>query len=420
MDIDTKVTDKTKFITFGCWNYLNDTTDTDDNLTKVTNLLKIYIAEEGHEDKTEFIVISGDNYYPEKIQSDGGKNKIIFPDKLTEGFNKLPQNIEIDMIMGNHDYETNTKGNLYIDNISEDSREQNDCKIVKLEVNNTTTPPNNNISLNFFKSKYIPHSKTLILMIDTNIYLSDKEEFLKCFNVFFKEKNMVEDFNSALDLQTYQNRLIMDSINVISFGGIQNIIIIGHHPITGIKYKKKKNKKTGKEEEKIDTLNDIPEFIEVLNNIYNMVENINYYYLCADYHSYQTGQIVVQYETNTFTINQYIAGIGGTSLDHEIVPQHMHKQYIINDSKYNITYTPYQNIRDWGFLVCRIKNEGVEFEPQFINVSTDDEKKIGGGKKKSNFVRCKKISKKNIRNSKKRKTKQKQQKTKKNKFKFKF
>jgi hypothetical protein len=40
MDIDTDTginTGMTKFITFGCWNNLNNT---DDNLTKVTDLLK--------------------------------------------------------------------------------------------------------------------------------------------------------------------------------------------------------------------------------------------------------------------------------------------------------------------------------------------------------------------------------------------
>lgn len=396
MDMDTVMdTNMTKFITFGCWNNLNDTPR--DNLTKVMNLLKSYISEESSEDKTDFIVISGDNYYPEKIQNDTGKNKIIFESNLADGFNKLPKEIKIDMIMGNHDYETNTKGNnLYIDTISEGSREKNDCKIVQLELENTTAPLNNNISLHFFKSKYIPHSKTLILMIDTSVYSSDKKEFLHCFNVFLDGINVKRQFNHESDLQNYQNELIMNSINDNIDKGIKDIIIIGHHPITGIKYKKKTNKKTGKEEEKINTLNDIPEFIEILNNIYNIVGSINYYYLCADYHSYQTGEIVVQYGentntiTNTITINQYIAGIGGTSLDHEIPPENMNRPYTINDTNYNITYIPNENIHNWGFLVCRIKNEGVEFEPHFI----DDTKISVGGKK-------------NIRNSKKRKIKRK-------------
>ena len=40
-------------------------------------------------------------------------------------------------------------------------------------------------------------------------------------------------------------------------------------------------------------LNDIPFFKPVLKNIYDLVPNADFYYLCADLHLYQKGEVAV-------------------------------------------------------------------------------------------------------------------------------
>ena len=91
------------FIHFGCWNNLNEGC-----LETVMTRLNTRL------DK-------------------GKKKKIIIPEKLNLGFSYLPKDVDIYMILGNHDLETNTgKNNFFINNL-ENSVLKNDCKVIEYE-----------------------------------------------------------------------------------------------------------------------------------------------------------------------------------------------------------------------------------------------------------------------------------------------
>lgn len=325
-----------KFISFGCWNNLNMPKG---NLKAVMHELNTYLS---REPAIQRIIISGDNYYPDKIDTEISKRKIIHHDKLIEGFDSLPKDIPINMIMGNHDLESNgKKTTLYLS----DEPESGNCKITHLEMKIAERIPN--IKLSLFQSIFLAEHKTLILMIDTSVYSDDAHIFLKCYNDFINEQ-----FSTANELIQYQNRLIYSAIEEHN-SSVDNIIIVGHHPITGLKSKKNE----------IKVINDIPEFIPVLNAIYGITgERVNYYYLCADYHSYQHGYITL---ANGMDIEQYIAGIGGTELDPDLK---LTEEY--DETKNGIRYrlSPGDNIRNWGFLVCRIEDDKFTCEPRFLSV----------------------------------------------------
>ena len=126
-DMDENKLDK--FIQFGCWNNLN--TKVKDGkekqlgcLNKVFGLLNEYLTKV--EVKPKFLIISGDNYYPEKQKEDDvTTNIVIHPDKLIEGFKKLEIDLPIYMMLGNHDLEKTPK---------EEDPTQQECKILNLEM----------------------------------------------------------------------------------------------------------------------------------------------------------------------------------------------------------------------------------------------------------------------------------------------
>lgn len=353
--MESSLTDR--FIHFGCWNNLNKK----GKLLEVMNLLNEYIMTKND---VKFIIVAGDNYYPDKKKVDNDKKKkIIFTDKLIQGFNILPKTIEIDMILGNHDLE-NDKFNeeLFVNENGTEYSENGTCKITQLEKD--SAGENENINLILFKKRLI--NDTLILLIDTSLYSSDEEvtDYLKCYELFLG--NEIESIES---LRNYQNEFIYNSIR--ENRNIKNLIMVGHHPITGFKMKKNKNK----------LMNDIPNFYNVLRDIYklNDAENINYYYLCADYHSYQSGDVVLRMNDGSgeMKIRQYICGTGGTELDDNL-------DY--NDSKLNginlvdqtddfaLNYQMIENICDNGFLDCEINGDEIKFT--FIRLTN-----VGGRKK---------------------------------------
>jgi hypothetical protein len=110
-----------RFLHFGCWNNLNE----GNNLNGVMQQLKVFT--ENSSVPVEFISISGDNYYPDKvkIKTPTGKikQKTIIQERLNSGFDCLPKgDFQYIMSMGNHDLETN----LYLDGTVE-----TDCHILR-------------------------------------------------------------------------------------------------------------------------------------------------------------------------------------------------------------------------------------------------------------------------------------------------
>ena len=205
------------FIHFGCWNNLNKGC-----LKNVMDLLEKRL-QNAAKPKIDFLTIAGDNYYPKKKEVDGKKKKIIIPSLLETGFKSLPPEIPIYMILGNHDLET--KGIEPLVPVEE----KDDCSIIKYE--KISKNKNGNIEYNLFK-EFMLENGTLILMIDTSMYSVDVGEYLPCYNYFLERT-----FTTTEELRAYQFGLIMKTLTKYNDGEIKNLIIIGHHPIIGLKQK---------------------------------------------------------------------------------------------------------------------------------------------------------------------------------------
>jgi len=375
-----------KFIHFGCWNNLNIKKNKQIGcLNNVMTQLNQYLKSDP---QVNFIIIAGDNYYPDKNLVNEKKQKIIYPDLMNNGFNKLPTNLPIYMILGNHDLETNTKKqNLFIENTS--NPEKGDCAIINYQKQIVNNNPSKNIDYFLFKEKLL-NNNTLLLMIDTSMYSLDVDKFLPCYNIFL-ERNFI-DSNELIE---YQNNLIMEAITS-NYASIKNIIISGHQPITGIKYEEPDETK-GETTGEIEILNDIPYFRDLLKKMYEKMTQLTgenttrYYYLCADLHLYQKGKIILPIdETNNMVITQYVVGTGGTKLDNDI-PREKIGQSFESDG---IRYLLEDCIKTCGFLECVI-----EEEPMFKFISFSN-----GGKRKTTHKRSRKINRK-TRKIGKRKTK---------------
>ena len=345
-----------KFLQFGCWNNLNGG---EGNLKGVMKYLEQRVKTPS--EKPDFIIVSGDNYYPEKNKEDEKtKKKTIYPATLQEGLMLLPIDIPIYMILGNHDLETKIANDkLYIKHDKEIIDENQRCEIIELELE--TLKNKSNVEYCFFKSEQI--DGTLILMLDTSIYEIDAVKYLDCYKKFFIDNSLYKDKNPVFktigDLQDYQLLQINNAID--KSNNIKHLIIVGHHPIYLLKNKIKKGKST------IEYKSDIHlSFTPVLTTIYNKLpSSVKYYYLCSDLHLYQKGLIELTIpDTGTMTIQQYIVGSGGTELDPAISSTKVDKM----DKPDNIMYTFIDEMREHGVLECTIEeNETPKF--QFIPIS---------------------------------------------------
>ena len=381
-----------KFIHFGCWNNTNiKIKDGKEKplgcIVPVMILLNKYLIET--EKKPNFMVIAGDNYYPNKhktkdLAGSETKIKIVYPNKIAEGINLLPNSLPIHMILGNHDLETNGENpSLFIND--DTTPENKDCAIIQIE--REIIKEKSNIDYKLFDSKYLKNN-TLLLMIDTSMYTDDINKFMPCYEKFLKSR-----FATPEGLIDFQNAKIYEAIRRYP-GRINNIIIIGHHPISGYKFKELKKGKKGKPDTPahIELMDDIIRFNSVLKEIYSIAggNRVNYYYLCADLHMYQEGNIDLNIGDNTMNIKQYIVGTGGTELDPEI-PDGMERP-----TKPDITYTMNRVEYDCGFLECKIEEAGIIFTPILLNNHM-----FGGRKSKKN--RKARKSKKNRKSKKSKK-----------------
>ena len=289
------MSDPFTFLTFGCWNNLN--TD-NTGLEIVMAKLKTEIQGMGGIDQ---IIVSGDNYYPEKTKTITNdveiKQKKLFIKNLKAGLQKLQEasgDVPVTMILGNHDLEPN--GKMVVEDEDEDEDEEpkivSPCLILSHEIANK-----GNIKYELFgKVDTSDITDTVILLIDTSLY-AEKEEvdkYVPCYNVWSKNNNY-NDESIIETLQTNQETFILKNIE-----GVKNIILIGHHPIKYIKNKKKDSKTV-----ESNGLDDLIKKINAENS------NANMYYICADKHYYQHSTITF----DNFAVEQYIVGTGGAELD---------------------------------------------------------------------------------------------------------
>jgi len=349
------------FIQFGCWNNGGCEETKNNGLINVTRLLK---------HKTpEFILISGDNYYPPKETVEGQKQKYFIENDFLSGFNCLQKNIPIYMNYGNHDYETG----LIMDN----GTKENNCELIKRQKKYVNE--HSNIRLDLFSSIDFAGS-TKVIMIDTTIY--DNEEFDSCYECYRAIDNEYNTDDKTI-IQTKVKQTQLNFINIMiteikSNSNIQNVVIVGHHPLMGFKIKEKKGIKL------IETLYSAELIAFIYNNIFNQINkpNIKYYYLCADLHQYQSGNVNIN---GNMMIRQYIVGTGGAKLDKYdkklIIASHNSSYNKTTNgiiSTYKMTLEDLDNsTAENGFLIC----EQVDANNLYFKFETIDGRVIVGGKK---------------------------------------
>jgi hypothetical protein len=372
------------FILFGCWNNGGCEENKNNGLTNVTRSLKLK--------SPEFIVISGDNYYPPKETIEGKKKKYFVENDFLSGFNCLPKNMPIYMNYGNHDYETGL--------IMNNGTKENTCELIKRQKLYVSENPN--IQLDLFRAIDFSVS-TKVIMIDSTIY--DNEEFDTCYQCY-RAVDSAFDTDDKTIIQTRVKQTQNDFINNVtteinSNSSIQNVVIVGHHPVMGFKIKEKKGV------EIVETLYsaDLIEFI--YNKIFNQINNpnIKYFYLCADLHQYQCGNVSIN---GKMQIKQYIVGTGGAKLDKydKNLIMSSHNSYYnktTNDiiSTYQMSNEDLDNsTAENGFLIC----EKVDDDILSFKFETTDGRVIVGGKKtRKNRQKRKRKSRKNKKRSHKRK-----------------
>ena len=289
-----------KFVTFGCWNS-KLCGDNDNPVSFVTKALKIF-SEEG---KINYLIITGDNYYPIKnknVNLTGNDHDIVNPKiinktLLESGFNCLPD-VPTYLLWGNHDLDnSNKKLRIYngvpsslidpfdktIANVNDPAvfvKQAQPCSILNLEMDYALQIKPNIIKLpgrKLVMTKYDENTNTFILMLDTTMYSigkKDKNDVLTCYKKILGVSDI--DLQGIKDIQeSLVEEIILDKI--IPNDRIENLIIVGHHPLFCVKRKE--------ENESInDTLDGIPSIYGLFYNKINTPlkrggKNLNYYYL---------------------------------------------------------------------------------------------------------------------------------------------
>jgi len=363
-----------RFVMFGCWNKNECIMGSTANpLSRNMTFLQRFIKK----NPTEFVIVAGDNYYPEKPDKTKEKTKEKYKEKTKEkdiektkekdkektkekdkektkdkdkkkkdktkkiitrnlhsGFDCLRQlNTEVNVILGNHDLETRKSlGDTIL--IHEEGKEErnediDECYIIKEEIKENTE----NIKLRTHVHKKLHH--TLIIMLDTTLYLPDNHKYAKCYEHMTRNMDVLKA-NQQNSVKKWIEEANDDE-------NITNIVFVGHHPI--VTYKQK-------EEMVIDVL---PDFIDFLQHL--KINSKKIYYLCADVHFYQRSTINLKEKT----IKQIVVGTGGTTLDpiHSLSQGEMPTEILDTD----LQFTHHESIEEHGFL--EVKEKDTELDITF-------------------------------------------------------
>ena len=328
------------FIHFGCWNYGLCNIDQNQNgVSKVMSELKKY------DKKVNFVIVAGDNYYDfegkrekkEKKKDKSEEKKDKSEEKKIKKFNK--DNFESGVTCLN-DALKNTKkyillGNHEFDQLEEIEEDKEVCNLMRLQKKTF-----DGSGYEFFE-KVITNEleNTLIIMIDSTLYeMSEKKDAnLYCPNVFPK---IERDYSKLIEEQEKQikDELIKNKK--------ENVVIVGHHPIITLKKNDKGKLKN-----------------EILFGLKNLFENIStslngkkVYYLCADNHLRQEGEL----EIKGIKIKQYVSGTGGADLD-----------YCREDIENQLNYRIEICNGTYGFYLIEEKGKDLKFN--FIDVGVPEE-----------------------------------------------
>lgn len=350
-----------EFITFGCWNKdeCEKTGEPKNGVSATMKLLDAYVNE--NKSRLQFIAVSGDNYYPEKKKGpDGKKSKFWRGSDFRSGFECLPTGVDIRMLMGNHDLESTEM----VDTENEGQMTE-PCHIIKSEM--------------AYSGRFDLHTdfrifgeNTIVLFIDTSMYSGMSKEELDCYNTFMGAGHLTVQ-EAQMEQQTRIRRVIETQVK--RNAAIKNIIIIGHHPIFGIK-------KTMADTEKMEDSG-----IEFFLSVKHAIEDPKYsfYYLCADIHNYQHSKITLAKGGKEMEIEQHIVGTGGT--DSDTLENEGSDEIVINSFAEGVPIKEvrlFERMVRYGFLVC--KNEGgaisMRFEPAPYKPKTKVKKDKTGKKDK--------------------------------------
>jgi hypothetical protein len=323
----------TRFLMFGCWNKGECSEYGINPLSTTLRQLGDYVKE----NHTDFIVISGDNYYPDKIKDiNGTKKHSINLSNLKSGFECLPNNIDIDIILGNHDLES-SNGQKIMEEETSVSNIIDPCIIINKEIEITKTKQNMKLQLYGMR---IINDKTMIIEFDTTFYDEVLQE-----NTCYLQMRKTDRFlrNSSNKIKKRQEKVIRKWIKEAKNKNIKNLIFIGHHPLVSHKMKVNNNIEKIKTTHQIGLINFISSL--ELNN------DMKYYYLCSDVHFYQKSIVNI----NKLSFLQYVVGTGGTTLD--TIPKDSNDKIIVNSDNHSISIEKIISKQKHGFLIVDIDIE---------------------------------------------------------------
>ena len=348
-----------RFLFFGCWNSggCNPEDPNPNALTRVMKHLKEFVENEDN-DKPEFLIVAGDNYYPpkEKKKDEKGetekkekkekkeKRKNYIEEDIDSGFKCLNE-ILIDKIilLGNHDVEQT------IDN----NKNTLGCNTINYQIEKYN---NNLFNFNNFEDKLqtkMLGDHTIIIMFDSTIYDKKAEQFLECYKKINENYNDINDF---IKRQSEQRDNTIKWLQENEQLSIKNIIFTCHHPIIELKVKKNNLEE--------NPFYNLGEFLLPFNEL----SDKKFIHLCADVHLYQSSEIIIKGEDKNkeMLLKQYVVGTGGAELDNDdntIKPERF-KEFIDINNENKYKYQLYDSIPINGFLDCKFEN--TEFKPTFI------------------------------------------------------
>lgn len=320
-----------KIAVFGCWNIGCNEGSGQRTVAKL-------ISDKHEQENYKFMTILGDNYYSKKVDLTDKLNiKDTNIQKLKEGFNCLTTiNIEKKLIMGNHDVK--------------DSYDKN-CSVLRTQFElpwyDVKFPYGYDLYYLYNGSdKQKVYETILFIYLDTSIYDTKKiTDDNSCYEKILS-KNIDELItNQGLFIENTLDKILRD-LNL----KVKRVIFFGHEPLITYKYKQKKD---------LEKTNILDNLLNILFEKKLEYKDVNFHWICADYHIYQNGNITSTNEKyKNLNISQLIFGTGGAELDEPS----KNNNYELKEYKLNI-----------------LKNEAYEPNGNKIELNTNGINKFGYG-----------------------------------------
>ena len=356
---------------FGCW---NEGCKENSGQKSVANLIK------SNEFMYKFMVILGDNYYAEKktlIETKKSKLKVKLTNilELKNGFECLEQiNLEKKLIMGNHDIEESI---------------DKSCSVLKTQLKlpwyDIKFPFGYDMYYLYGENKNTYNSTILFIYLDTTLYSEGLDDNNSCYKSVLN-KNITT-------LKDQQRNFVIDTLKFIDnkLYNINNVVFFGHEPLFTFKEK--------------NSIKEPSIILELLNILFEQKQpNVNFYWICADYHIYQNSKITNKLNPEQ-KISQWIFGTGGGKLDETVQTNFMEiGNYALNIEP-NIVYDQNQNnisdqfdgvfgVNKFGygeitFNLCSITHKFIMSDFVIETNSKKDKQKIGGNNNNNNNINYK-------------------------------